>query len=579
MKEYIVTLHNREDLEDFYNDMETPGGDLYIPDRAVDLELRRAISRNTHYMLTDEEAQTLREDPRVWDVELKESVESAAGLLEGYTQSGPFDRDYFIPSSNDLNWGLYRHVIEQNALSGQWGWDHNNNTGNRTVSPADYTITASGKNVDVLIVDTVLDTTVSNHPEFAVNVDGTGGSRVQHFNWFSLTSDLGYGSNGSYDYSADGGYHGVHVAGTVAGNTQGWARDANIYNIQPFGQNHGTNNLGQSTYWDYIRQWHNNKPINSETGRRNPTVSNHSYVFVQGKNSDGSFSGPSGTTGVGAFRYRGVIYDAWGDEGRDLTDAELEARGIVVESDGSWYLRAYSTSQAADAQDAEDDGIIITSSAGNNSMKITKSGNTDYDNIVYWRIGSNQYASSSYSHRACSRTGGSNDNGITVGNLGTKSNDRKFEGSNCGDKTTVYAAGHGVISAVTAARSGSSSAFQDSRDSAYYQDKLSGTSMAAPQVCGVLALLLESNPNMTQAEAKEWITENATNNEMYDTQTDNTLDFESLQGAANKILRWTNQRPETGMSFPKQNAKARPTSGRTYPRPRMRVRGQDVRNK
>ena len=66
MKEYIVTRHNREDLEDFYNDMETPGGDLYIPDRAVDLELRRPISRNTHYMLTEEEAQTLREDPRVW---------------------------------------------------------------------------------------------------------------------------------------------------------------------------------------------------------------------------------------------------------------------------------------------------------------------------------------------------------------------------------------------------------------------------------------------------------------------------------------------------------------------------------
>ena len=59
MEEYVVTLRNKEDLDDFYNDMETPGGDLYIPDRAVDLQLRRSISRNTHYMLTPEEVSEL----------------------------------------------------------------------------------------------------------------------------------------------------------------------------------------------------------------------------------------------------------------------------------------------------------------------------------------------------------------------------------------------------------------------------------------------------------------------------------------------------------------------------------------
>ena len=69
--EWIITLHNHEDLEDFYNDMETPGGDLYIPDRAVDLQLRRPISRNTHYMLTPEEVIELENDPRVLGVESK----------------------------------------------------------------------------------------------------------------------------------------------------------------------------------------------------------------------------------------------------------------------------------------------------------------------------------------------------------------------------------------------------------------------------------------------------------------------------------------------------------------------------
>ena len=60
---------------------------------------------------------------------------------------------------------------------------------------------------------------------------------------------------------------------------------------------------------------------------------------------------------------------------------------------------------------------------------------------------------------------------------------------------------------------------------------------------------------------------------MYDTQTDDCTDFESLQGASNKILRWTNQRPESGNIFPKINTKARPDSGISWPRPRIRVRG------
>ena len=30
LKEYVVTLYNFEDLDSFYNDMETPGGDLLV---------------------------------------------------------------------------------------------------------------------------------------------------------------------------------------------------------------------------------------------------------------------------------------------------------------------------------------------------------------------------------------------------------------------------------------------------------------------------------------------------------------------------------------------------------------------
>ena len=66
MNEYIVTCRSYEDLEDLYDDMETCGS-LYIPDRAVDLVHRREISRNTHYMLTEEEAVEIRNDERESD--------------------------------------------------------------------------------------------------------------------------------------------------------------------------------------------------------------------------------------------------------------------------------------------------------------------------------------------------------------------------------------------------------------------------------------------------------------------------------------------------------------------------------
>jgi len=569
MEEYIVTLHNKEDLDDFYNDMETPGGDLYIPDRAVDLELRRVISRNTHYMLTPEEVIELKNDPRVLGVESKAFLDLLQCELNGYSDTGPFKRNFDSISATDKNWGLYRHVIGANALSGEWGDDGTLASGTQT-----STITASGKNVDVLIVDSVINTTAMNHPEFAANADGTGFTRFKMFNWFSLNSALGYGANGTYDYSDDGETHGIHVAGTAAGNTQGWARDANIYNIQPFGQNHGSGELDALKYWDYIRQWHNNKTINSETGRRNPTISNHSYSAHHGRTSGVYRKAEDDlaadiVNGVGVFNYRGSIYDKWGDDGSDLSDAELRARGIIIDGNGNFKIPFWSAAMQADVDDAADDGIIFVTAAGNSQHKITKSGDQDYNNLVYWRVGSNQYSDNDPSHRPCSYNGGSHPNAINVGSLDVTKNDRKASFSNTGNAVNVYAAGYGIVSA----RGDATGHFLDSRNSSYSMQKQSGTSMAAPQVCGVLALLAESNPNITQAEANAWIEANATKDVMYDTGTDSSTDFNSLQGSPNRILRWINQRPETGMSFPKVNAKARPTSGLAYPRPRIRKRG------
>ena len=52
-KTYIVTLYKHEDLEQFYNEMESNN---------FHLVMKRPMSRNTHYTMTEEQAKILAAD-------------------------------------------------------------------------------------------------------------------------------------------------------------------------------------------------------------------------------------------------------------------------------------------------------------------------------------------------------------------------------------------------------------------------------------------------------------------------------------------------------------------------------------
>ena len=557
LKEWIVTLHRKEDLESFYEDMETPGGNLFIPDRAVEVSNKRPISRNTHYMLTFEEAQNVAADDRVAGVDLAEMVEMLT--RPDYTISnGSFDKRWFA-DANDINWGLLRQSEDSNRTN--WGDDASS-----PVITTDLTITASGKNVDVVIVDGHID---PNHPEFAVNPDGSGGSRVVQYNW--LQNNIGSGT-GTYVYTpyVDGSNaqrtgdndHGCHCGGTVAGNTQGWARDANIYNISPYSTNpnNGTAGFSSSTMWDYIRAWHNSKPINPETGRRNPTITNNSY---------GSSIESGATAAVNGYDtefptrviYRGTDFNP----GRELTQSELQARGFYAPtSDKRMRIPNYFTSRNADIEDAINDGIIVVVSAGNDSWKTVNAADQDYNNVFYMTY--NGFNFPWYLNRGTGSGAGYAPT-INVGAVSNNANEVKATFSNCGSQVDVYAAGEAIQSSLH------TGGVTDPRNSSYDLGKYQGTSMSGPQVAGILALLAESWPNMTQEEAHAWIIDNANSNQMFDSGADDPMDRTSLQGAGNKYARWINQRQITGSSFPKRNFKPRPASGCLYPRTRIRKRG------
>jgi plastocyanin len=685
-REYIITCKSYEDLDNLYDDLETPGGSITIPDRPIECVQKRPISRNTHYYLTHEEAEIIRNDSRVLGVELTNKergfkitphhiVESSATEEEiELIENNP---DYVITtttwskSTNNSDahrpWALYRCVNGDTVTN--WG---SNGTQSRSGT---VLFTSTGKNVDVVVVDGHLDPA---HPEFAVNENGTGGSRVNQFDWFSLNlgppspyfytnpyvgtsrnytvtapnstnysfsgsssgndptlnvtagdtltfnlsvaghpfwiktaASTGTGSgvttgtitgtngstsgtlvwdttgvtpgtyyyicqihssmqgtinvaaapagsyiNGSADQQSNNN-HGCHVAGTMAGNRRGWARDANIYNISPYASAPSADTEYITILYDLIREWHNTKAPNPITGFKNPTITNHSY----GINYDVAIAN------VTSVNYRGTTTN-------NPTAAQCTTFGLVNDGTTIQDIPLLSTADAADILDMINDGIIFIASAGNSSFKMDIPGGLDYNNTIT----STTYGTEYY-HRGSSP--GSLPGVICVGSVDATVTEQKAIYSNCGPRVDIYAPGSNVISSVHSNEAG----LADSRNSAYENMKYNGTSMASPNVAGVVACIAEQWPRITQTEVLDAISAfqlTKTNQLTSGTST------RSLQDSPNRYLQYPMIRKvpnpagatyiggqtTSQITFPRNNNKFRPikdgainqTSGLVYPR-------------
>ena len=540
-REYIITLKNKEDLPAFYNDMETRGGSSSIPTREIPVKHRRPISRNTHYMLTDTEADKIKKDPRVLSVELTMEERGITIKPSRSVTSTLWNKSNTIATSHQ-QWGLLRCV--EGETRSNWG---SNGTPNVTGT---ITLTSTGKHVDAVVVDGHFDPT---HAEFAVNVDGTGGSRVVQFNWSSLNPQVIGSAAGTYVYTpyVDGvsdatvnNNHGSSVAGVFVGNTRGWASDANIYNINPYASN--PNPFVAANIIDYLRAWHNSKPINPVTGRRNPTISNHSY----------GATAELPITSISQVRFRGTVYTG------PFTSSQLSAFGIFnYDSGGGVYLAEFpgrSSAFDADLLDAIDDGIIIVAAAGNQFTKMdnfSSNPSADYNN--YLVSSGFQYYYNEGSTLAVPGV-------IQVGAVGTAVNEAKATYSNCGPRVDIYAPGSFIMTTVNTG----SGFVNDARVSTDRWTKINGTSFSSPQVAGALACLAEQWPTMTQAQALRYVTENATVDQITDTG-GGPDDYLSLQDSENRYLYYVKEREEQGQITPRSNQGFRPTSGMAWPRPRI----------
>jgi len=291
-REYIVTLKNFEDLDAFYAEMQDYGkfDGSCAPIREVECVDQRPASRNTHYLLTDWEADELREDIRVKSVELHPRYKgiSAGEFASTKTQTSSNWNKSSSTSNNMLNFALLRCTEEQNRVG--WGSDATQN------ATGTVRLSATGKNVDIVVVDG--DGVVLNHPEYAVNADGTGGTRFVQYNWYQHDPVVKGTSAGNYSYASVSG-HATHTTGTCGGSTQGWARDANLYNIYYLAGDGANYNFPY--VMDYVREFHRTKSINPATGRKNPTITNNSWGMS-------IFPGEWSFSDITAVTYRGTRY-------------------------------------------------------------------------------------------------------------------------------------------------------------------------------------------------------------------------------------------------------------------------------
>lgn len=547
LREYVITLHKHDDLDEFYLDMETLRPTMYgvMPERAVDCFERRPISRNTHYKLTADEAEELKKDPRILAVELS-MAERGIQARPFFTQTNPYwDKSNTI-NNGHRNWGLYR-CTRSGQIAG-WGSD---NTPNKSGT---VTTTSSGKNVDVIISDGHFDPT---HPEYAVNSDGTGGSRVNQFNWFTYLPEVKGTAAGVYVYTPynstdavtnEANNHGAHVAGTACGNTQGWARDATIYNINPYASNPNANVAGEF-HFDYIRQFHLQKSVNPVTGLKNPTIVNCSW----GSTFDVEIST------IKSLYHRGVTTN--NPTKQNCIDAGFDVTVNVDTGLDQVVLPILVSSVEADVNDCIAAGIILIGAAGNDGMRGTRSSlDLSYgDYILFTYLGSTYLNYYGRGHSPGSYM-------ITVGASDSTSNEYKASFSNCGPNVDIFAPGTYIISSVNNLDSWGGT--YDYRNTARSHSKISGTSMASPQVAGVIACIAETYPKINQTDVLTYLQKCGETNSMSDSgnyPTDN-LD---LQGAPNLYLKYKLERPVDGLMYPRSNILHRPTSGQVYPRPRV----------
>jgi subtilisin family serine protease len=553
---YSIALRSKEDLEGFYSDMK---------ERGIRLHMKRPLSRNTQYWLTPEQYIEILRDDRVFGIDplelLKKVKVQNVINNESYDINGEFHKEGSI-SSTQKQWGQIHcagTASQRNKnIFGVGGTV--SLTGNETVN-----VFNNGRNVDVVIVD---DSISSDSPEWESS-SSPGQTRFVQYQWFnelntlvsSIDDDSATLPTGTISYSVAStpalDNHGVHVTGTVVGKTYGWATEANIYNIAITDQWPSGQSVGTTLISDYLRAFHRTKPINSTTGKRNPTVSNHSYSNVLDP-----LDRVLTAADITEVLYRNVTYTpaSPGPSGT-WTEAALQTDfGIVMlQNYPGWF-----SSVVNDVEDAVEEGIVYIGAAGNDNLLIDTPDGPDWDNyfkVSGWVVpGTSIQYVLYYNRGGCPNT--PDGKGIIVGALSANADFRRASYTNYGPGVDLFAPGTNILS--VAGNTGSTSFTDNKYGVPHRYTRLSGTSMASPQVSGVVACLTVGKERFTNNDARGYLNRHSIDDDMTFNIGGGGLDDNTCRrGSPNKYLHIENPRRVSGYL---SEVKGNRSTGLTFPR-------------
>jgi len=566
---YTLAVTSPEDWNTIHNALIVDSNEDGIPDRKVTCTDCKSHSptRGT-YDLTEEEANEIAKHPKVKWIELspsdypdaypkpdpatkrfKKDVKIYRNLQSGdappgVTTTGELDR---------TNWAVKRVGVSTNGQ----GWP--NLTGEISPIYTDISYSLTGKNVDIVIQDSGI---LQYHPEF---IQGNGESRVRdivldgpyyidpaYFNsnghtytkpdgrtgittasahaWWENSSNRSGSFSSVATVSIDSNYtvarsvgaggsshsftsgHGTGCAGLSAGKNFGLAFEANLWNINIFGDI-----MAVETSYDVLKIFHQNKP-NVQVGtksRKNPTVVNGSWGY-QGRfntstNVSYKFRGETGT-----FTGNAAIGSGTGQLARAMKE------GLNNQVEGAY--KSWSSSSGSNSSDTAggemiDAGVIFVAAAGNNNQRLGI-GAADPDRLNYMTstVGSDPRAEFPSGTKPCGHRDWMNPQGI-----GFNSTTDYHPVICCGamednisgfkEYGTAYSNNGPGIDIWAPADETLSAGIWDTdetnyvrRDDANFADRFfNGTSAAAPVVTGLVALFLETNPSATSSDVKDFL--------------------------------------------------------------------------
>ena len=578
MYKYTLAVTSPEYWSTIHNALIVDSNEDGIPDRKVTCsDTKEHSSTRGTYWLTHEEATGISTHPQVKWIELSPSDYRYAypepePATKRFRKSVKVYRDLSAnppptpatsAEADRTNWAVKRVGIPTNGV----GWPNVN--GNPTAITSDIIYSLTGKNVDLVIQDSGV---LQYHPEF---LDDDGKSRVRDVildgpyyidpsyftsnsltytkpdgrigittsaahNWwenssnrsatfnsigtlavpdaYTVANSLGIGGTSHTMTSS----HGTGCAGLSAGKNFGLAFESNIWTISIF----APADISTEASYDALKIFHQNKPINTATGRKNPTVVNGSWGYYAGFNSNTqvyySFKGTTGNfTGYNS----------------SSTGVQALAYGL---DDGSVYNKHFSTSSRSNSIETAGDemstaGVIFVAAAGNDNQRLGIGSDDPHINDYLTTLNSGDTRAGVPGATSGNNTCPSghrnwihpNNVGfdpvrdihpsICVGAMeeyigtiggGADFKEQKASYSNNGPGIDVWAPADETLSAGMRAANGDQLGSETNypRYNSNFVDRyFNGTSAAAPVVAGLVALFLESKPDATSGEVLNYI--------------------------------------------------------------------------